>query len=159
MRTLVLYASRYGLAADCAEYLKANLPGDVTLADVETGNLQLDLEAFDTVILGASVYVGKISKKMRAFCEGKAQLLLQKRLGIFLCCAQAENLDTFLTANFPAALLAHASVTKAFGSEARLEKMRTFDKLIIKAVTKGNFSSFRILNENRETFVREISSS
>ena len=157
MQTLVIYASRYGCAADCAGYLKTHLPGDVTLVDIETSTQEFDLERFDTVVIGGSVYIGKVSKKLRAFCEKSLNLLLTKKIGIFLCCAQTDQADAFLTSNFPAALLSHATTTKTFGSEVRLEKMRTMDRLLLKAVTKGDFSSFQISNENLEAFVREIS--
>ena len=158
MRTLVVYASRYGCTADCAHYLKAHLPGDVTVLDVEAVNPPLDLWSFDTLAIGGSVYVGKVSKKLRAFCETNLDLLLQKRVGIFLCCAQTDQADAFLASNFPTALVSHAATSKVLGSEARLDKMRTMDKLIIKAVTKGDFSSFQISSETLDAFVRELSS-
>jgi len=158
MQTLVVYASRYGCTADCAAYLKTHLPGDVTLVDIETVTQPLDLEGFDRVAIGGSVYIGKVSKKLRAFCEQNLDLLLRKKVGIFLCCAQTEEASAFLAANFPAALLNHASVSKTFGSEARLDKMGMLDKLMIKAVTKGDFSRFQISTEALEAFVQELSS-
>ena len=157
MQTLVVYASKYGCTADCAAYLKENLPGDVTLVDINQVKQPIEIGAYDTVLIGGSVYAGKIAKNLRAFCEGNLDALLKKKIGLFLCCAQTEQVDTSLKANFPAALLAHATTAKTFGSEARLDKMRTLDKVLIKAVTKGDFSGFQILNENLEAFVREIS--
>ena len=156
MQTLVIYASKYGFTVDCAHDLKAKLPGEVTLVDVNTVK-QIDLAPFDTIIIGGSVYVGKIAKKLRAFCENNLSALLTKKIGLFLCCAQTEQADAFFTANFPAPLLQHATTRKTFGSEARLEKMGTLDKMLIKAVTKGDFSSFQPAKENLEAFVKEIS--
>jgi len=156
MKRLVIYASKYGCTADCASYLKDHLSGDVTLIDINKASKQIELEEFDTIIIGGSIYVSKISKKLREFCESNLDMLINKRIGIFLCCALSEQVDEFFTTNFPAALLNHAKTTKTFGSEARIEKMSFLDKMIIKAVTKGDFSNFKISQENMEAFVREI---
>lgn len=156
MKTLVVYASKYGCTADCAHYIKTNLSGDVTLIDIKETNQQIELEKFDTIIIGGSVYISKISKKLRTFCENNLDLLIKKRIGIFLCCALSEQAEEFLATNFPSALLEHAKTMKTLGSEARLEKMSFLDRMIIKAVTKGDFSNFKISHENLEVFVNEI---
>ena len=156
MTTLVIYASRYGCTADCADYLKAHLPGDTILVDINQLSQPIAWETYDTVLIGGSVYVGKIAKKLRAFCEGNLEPLLQKKIGLFLCCAQTWQADEIFTANFPAALWQHATTRKTFGSEARLDKMSFLDRTILKAVTKGDFSNFQISKENLDAFVREI---
>ena len=157
MKTLIVYTSKYGCTADCAAHLRANLPGEVALIDINKANDPIELEAFDTVIIGGSVYIGKVSKKLRVFCQSNVDLLCRKKVGIFLCCALAGQVDEVLANNFPAALLEHAKTVKTFGSEARLEKMSLPDKMIIKAVTKGDFSYFRISEENMADFVRKMS--
>lgn len=155
MKTLIFYASKYGCTADCAAYLQTKLE-NATLVDVEKAPAQMDLSGFDTIIIGGAVYVSKVSKKLRAFCESNIDTLLKKRVGIFLCCALPEQFNEVLTANFPAALLNSSVVTKTFGSEARLAMMKFFDKMIIKAVSKGDFSKFQISYESMDEFVREI---
>ena len=157
MKTLIVYASKYGCVADCANYLKSNLTDDVTLIDINKTNGPIEPEKFDTIIIGGSIYIGKVSKKLRTFCENNLDILTKKKIGIFICCGLTEQANEFLTANFPSELLKNAKVKKAFGSEARLEKMSFLDKTIIKAVTKGDFSSFKVSNENLEAFVRELS--
>ena len=157
MKTLIVYASKYGCTADCAERLKAKLEGDVTLLDIKKATSGMDLSKFDAVAIGGSVYVGKIAKPLRAFCESNLDVLIQKKVGIFLCCAQVDESDGFFAANFPASLLSHSRTTKVFGSEARLDKMGFADKMIIKAVTKGDFSGFKIFDEKIDEFASEIS--
>ncbi|MCL2827631.1 MAG: flavodoxin domain-containing protein [Oscillospiraceae bacterium] len=156
MKTLIIYASKYGCTADCANYLKTNLPGDVTLIDINKASGQMELNRFDTIIIGGSVYVSKVSKNLRGFCESNLDLLCKKRVGIFLCCALSEQADEVLHTNFPSALLHHVKTIQTFGSEARLEQMTFLDKTIIKAVTKGDFSKFQISKERMDEFVQEI---
>jgi len=156
MTTLIVYASKYGCTADCANYLKTKLPGDITLIDINKVTKQIELDKFDTIIIGGSVYIGKISKKLRAFCESNLDTLTKKRVGIFLCCALSEQANETIEANFPSSLLKTAKAIKTFGSEARLEKMSFLDKMIIKTFTKGDYSNFKISYESMDEFVREI---
>jgi len=152
MKTLIIYTSKYGCTADCAKHLKSQLSSDITLIDAKKHDKKIALEQFDTVIIGCSIYMDRISKELHSFCEGNIETLCQKKLGFFLCCGLADKVDEFLTNNFPAKLLEHAQMTAHFGSEARLDKMKFLDKCILRAVTKGDFSPFKISYENIEKF-------
>jgi len=157
MKTAVVYASKYGCTADCAAYLKANLAGETTLIDVNKASMPIGLEGYDTVLIGGSVYVGKVSKKLRLFCEQNLNTLSGKRLGFFLCCALTEEAETVFAANFPADLLQKTKARGVFGSEARLEKMGFFDKKLLGAVTKGDYSNFKISYGNLDRFIKGFS--
>jgi len=158
MKTLIIYASKYGCTADCAINLKSRLNSDVTVLDIKNISKNTNCSDYDTIIIGSSVYVGKIAKPLRGFCENNKDTLMKKRIGIFLCCALPEDVIKVLNENFPSALLKHASTTKAFGSEARLDKMSFVDKMIIKAFTKGDFSKFKVSSERIDDFAKEITS-
>ena len=146
MKTLIVYASKYGCTAQCAQMLASRVP-HATVWDVKT-TPALDLAAYTTVLIGGSVYIGKMAKALRNFCNTHLPALLQKRIGIFICCALPDELPQTLTANLPQPLLSHASQTQVFGSLALLDKMGFIDKMLIKAVTKGDFSKFT-LDENK----------
>lgn len=157
MNTMIIFSSKYGCTAECAEYLKTALSNSVKLMDINNTDIKIsDLENYDSILLGSSIYVGAISKKMEIFCEENADLLSKKRVGIFLCCAFQEQLDEYLSKNFPQVLLKNAVVIKSFGGEARLDKMKTIDKLIMKTVTKGNYSNLKISYEEMDSFIKEI---
>ena len=156
MKTLIVYSSKYGCTADCAEYLSTKLSGEVSVVDINKATHPIELGSFDTIIIGSSVYVGKITKKLRVFCEDNLDLLLSKKVGIFLCCAQPEQANEFLAANFPAALLDSAVTTKVFGSEIRLESIGFFDKMLLKAATTGDYSNLQISNERMDEFIQEM---
>ena len=152
MKTLIVYASKYGCVADCATALKSKLSSEVELVDIKQLDKNIELEKFETVIIGGSIYVGKIAKGLRLFCEDNLELLCQKEIGLFLCCGLLEQANEFFKNNFPSKLLEHAKVKQSFGSEARLEKMKLLDKTMLKAVTKGDFTPFKVSNENIEKF-------
>jgi len=156
MKTLIVYGSKYGFTTDCVHLLQSNLSGEVTIMDIQQVTTLLNVSDFETVIIGGSVYVGRVSKKLREFCEKNLDALRQKRIGLFLCCALTENEAKYFSDNFPTPLLESAKVIKTFGSEARLEKMSLMDKTIIKAVTKGDYSNFKISEDNLEAFAKEM---
>lgn len=154
MKTLITYASKYGCAADCAAHLKDQLSSNVTMVDINKSDQKIELENFDTIIIGGSIYAGQLySKELRTFCKNHVDDLIKKNIGLFICCAQPDTSDLFAK-NFPPKLLEHAKTTMTFGSEARLEEMKFIDKTILKAVTKGDFSSFKISHDNIKKFAK-----
>ncbi|WP_099466923.1 flavodoxin domain-containing protein [Konateibacter massiliensis] len=157
MNTIIIYSSKYGCTADCAEYLKSGLSDSAKLTDIDkTNSNAIALESYDTVIFGSSIYVGAISKKMRKFCKENVELLSKKRVGIFLCCGFPEQAKEYLTTNFPSTLLKSAIVIKDFGGEARIDKMKFIDKSIMKTVMKGNHEALKISHENIDAFIKEL---
>lgn len=157
MNTIIVYSSKYGCTADCAKLLKSRLSGTVELSNIDqTNSKTLLLENFDTIILGSSIYVGSISKKMRAFCNENIDMLNRKRVGIFICCAFSGQVSEYLSKNFPVTLLKSAVIIKDFGGEARMNKLKGIDKFIMKAATKGNYENLKISFENIENFIKEI---
>ena len=55
MKTLILFASRYGATEEIAYMLKSAIGGDVTLCNVRERGVSL--EGYDTVIIGSCVYM------------------------------------------------------------------------------------------------------
>ena len=152
---LIAYTSKYGTTADCAAIL------DERLSESESGQatirlLDLNVEPipalddYDTVIIGSSIYVGKISKPAKAFVTDNAAELLSKRIGIFLCCGFIEEANKLFKENFSEKLLRHATVTGIFGGEARLDKMNFVDRNIMKAVSKASGDDATALSISKE---------
>ena len=68
MKNLIVYATKHGTVKKCAEMLKVKLNGETVLANV---NEEVpDLDNFDNVILGGSIYIGKIQKRVIKICRG-----------------------------------------------------------------------------------------
>ena len=92
---------------------------------------------------------------MKAFCKANESLLSSKKIGIFLCCGFQEQFEEYLSSNFPPSLRKNA-VIKCFGGEARTEKMKAFDKMIMKAAMKRRGETLKISSENIECFSKAI---
>lgn len=145
-KTAIVYASKYGCTATCVELLKQKLSGEVTTVDITKESV--DISDYQTVVVGGSIYGGKIQSEITKFCETNKQQLLSKTIGLFICGAQTDKAKEQLEAVFDAELRTHAVETSYFGYEYNLEKMDFFSKLIIRMVAKATASESRINREN-----------
>lgn len=68
MKTLILFASRYGATEEIAYMLKSAVGGDVTVRNIRERGITLD--GYDTVIIGSCVYMFKLDKHIRHSCAG-----------------------------------------------------------------------------------------
>ncbi|MBU3189682.1 flavodoxin domain-containing protein [Clostridium bowmanii] len=129
MKTIIIYSSTYGYTKDCASELSKQLKGEVLLVNVSTDKIP-SLNEFDNVVIGGSIYMGQISKKIKAYCTSNIDLLKNKRVGLFLCCGLPENLEKNIKNSFPEELLKKAISLQSFGGELRAEKMKLTHKIL-----------------------------
>lgn len=156
MKTVIIYSSKYGCAKDCAEYIKDNTSKNGHIIDINKSSEKINLNEYDTVVIGSSIYVGMASKKIRVFCNENIDELSKKNLGIFLCCGFTGQSSEYIKNNFPAKLADNAKSVKVFGGEARISKMSFVDKIVMKAATKGNYDDLKIIDNNLKEFVSEM---
>lgn len=129
MKTIIIYATKYGYTKDCVEEMKGQLLGDVLTVNILTETIS-SLDAFENVILGGSIYMGQINKKLKTFCENNMSSLLKKRVALFLCCGLPENFEQNIASAFPSELREIAILSECFGGELRTDKMKGPDKII-----------------------------
>lgn len=157
MKTLIAYASKYGCAEKCTNSLKEKLGGEVDIKNLQSGKFP-DISGYDTVIIGGSIYGGKIQGAVSRFCQSNLNSLLKKKVGLFVCCADSEKAHMQLKAAVPASLFEHATAKGHFGHEFDLKKMKFIDRTIIKSMLKIKESQFNILHDNINKFVEKIKS-
>lgn len=138
MKILLAYSSKYGTVEQCAKKL-----GDLLGSEAQVCNLDKEkappLAGFEAVVVGGSIYAGMLRKAAKQFCQQYKGELMQKKLGLFLCCATSphkEGVKEYWQANFAPELLEHASAKEIFGGEFRYEKMKFLDKKIIGMINK-----------------------
>lgn len=136
MKTLIVYASTYGFAEKCAMDLSKKLNGEVEL--VNLGKKQIKSVAnYDQVIVGGSIYMGQIQKKVKVFCANHQQELLTKKIGLFICCAAYEEAEKQMKLAIPEGIYQKAIARKCFGGIMDIEKMNFFHKTVMKMVAKS----------------------
>ena len=135
MKTLILYYSKYGTTEKCAQSLADKLEGGADVVGYKERR-NADIDKYDTVIIGAPVYMGML-KKMKSFCEKNLSKLLTKKVGLFIChMDQEEPIDEKSKRYFPQELIDHATSIIGFGGAMDTEKMSKFDRYIYENVAK-----------------------
>lgn len=155
MSYLVVYMSQHGTTQKLATYLSQELDDKVRLVNLANEAMP-DIESWSTVIIGGSIHMGQIQKKIRQFCELNEKQLLLKRLGLFLCFMDMEEGAVEFDNAFPESLRKHAVAHGLFGGELLLEKMNFLERLMVKAV-RGVKESVSVVDEDAvEEFLRLI---
>ncbi|MEK3793286.1 flavodoxin domain-containing protein [Paenibacillus sp. FSL R7-0204] len=132
-RILIVYASKYGCTEKAALLLQTRLDG-AEVANLRSGKLP-DLTSYDTVILGASIYYGRIRKEMAAFTAQHKQELLSKRLGLFICAGMTgEKGEQELKQAYPEIIYNKALAREIMGDEIYPDRISALDKWIIRMV-------------------------
>lgn len=133
MKTLIAYASKTGTAQKCAEILARLIP-DSTVCNIRKE--KLDPSRFDAVIVGGGIRAGQLNSDAKAYLNGCEDILVNKRLGLFICSMDLEQTEKYFSHNVPAALLEKAVVHMSFGGEYDVKRAKGFDKMLIKMLLK-----------------------
>ncbi len=160
MNAVVIYSSKYGTTKTCAEKLARGL-NNANLVDVR--NVKgLDLSVYDTVIIGSSIRMGQVNKKIKIFCEENSKELINKNLGLFICSGMEENANKDFNVNFEKKLLQNCTYKAWLGGEIDLKKAKGIDKIIVGMVVKmfenDGHKNYPKINENNiKEFVKVMS--
>ncbi len=155
-KTLILYATKHGTTHACAEVLQKELKADADLQNlIEQPNV--DLGAYDTIVLGGSVHAGRANGKLKKFCIANEQALLQKRLGLFLCMMEeGEGAVRQLEQNYSKALREKALVVDSFGGEFLFSKMGWITRKMMKMMSKGDEDVHNIREDAIKAFAEVL---
>lgn len=159
MKTLIAYASKTGASEKCARMLAERIP-DSTLCDL--CREKPDPNAYEQVIVGGGVRMGALHVDARQYLDGCKPVLLQKRLGLYLCAGFAEKAGEIFANNVDPELRAHAVACECFGGEIDMGKLHGFDRLITKMALRsfkdaeGRAAMPRLLPERVEAFAAKF---
>lgn len=154
MSTLIAYASKYGCTERCAEKLAKGFDEKVDLYNLKSGK-SIDIAQYDKVIIGSSVYVGKVHKEATEFCTKNLEALGNKKVGMFICGSQeGDGLKQELQVAYPQELQSKAVAIECFGGEYVFGKMSFIDKTIIKVIAKSNKDSSTIKDDKINNFIQ-----
>lgn len=144
MKIAIIYCSKYGTTEKICRTIISQLPFDVE-ADLITldKNCSVSLSSYDTVILGTSIYAGKPRQQMKLFCEANIDMLLQKRLLLFVCGMDRGHAIREIEVAYPQPLINHASAATFFEGEYLLDRMHLADKLLLRLFFKVKASKTR----------------
>lgn len=161
MKVLIVYATKYGTSEKCAKDLSEKINGEVDVKNInETSDI--DLSIYDKVIIGGPIYMGMMNKNITGFCNNNLKTLITKKVGLYVCSMFGGEQGVANMKNaFPIELQNEAVTMKLLGGELNIAKMKFFDKLIAKMVSKapikeGQIIHKGIIEENLNEFANEI---
>ena len=133
LKTIILYATHHGAAEEAAAFLKTRLL-DAKVVDIKK-NREVDLLPYDAVIVGGSIHMGRIQSAVQKLLLKESEVLLSKRLGLYLCCMyEGDTARQQFAEAFPKDLRSHARATGLFGGKFDFDKMSFFERAVIKKV-------------------------
>jgi len=161
MKTAIIYKSSHGTTEKVAFMLAKKLTSsgdDVRVIDLAKTR-RPHIGDYEKMIIGGSIHVGRIQKEIKAYCEKNSEILLTKKLGLYICCMAADEKtrNTEFESSFPDELKEHASAKGIMGGEFLLEKMNFIEKLVVRKIAHAKETVHDIDLDAVEKFVNEIS--
>jgi menaquinone-dependent protoporphyrinogen oxidase len=135
MKTLMIYSSKHGTTKECCYLVQENLTHDSQIISIDKSDT-IDLSTVDNILIGSSVYAGKINKKLLTFINKNLAELKNKKLGVFLCCGVEKELDTYFNL-LPSELIENAKLFYC-GGKIDLEEHNFLVKFMLKKIMNGN---------------------
>jgi menaquinone-dependent protoporphyrinogen oxidase len=83
MKTVVVYASKYGSTKGIAEFITEKLQQRGILAEVQDVEAVHDLGGFDAVVIGSAVYMGPWMKEATEFVRRNRVVLANRQVWLF----------------------------------------------------------------------------
>ena len=135
MKTLIVYGTKSGTTEKCAQKIKAAMASEaIEVIDIRKFKNK-DLAAYDSVVVGTSVYMGLINGRLKRFLTQNSSALMGKKLHLFVCCmAQGEEGVAQLKKHVPADLFTHATQVMQLGCEANYDRLNPFYRSIMKKI-------------------------
>lgn len=135
MKTLIVYSSKYGTTETCAKEIANQISCDLKSLDQSNS---LSLNDYDHIVIGSSVYIGKMRKAVTTFIEENKGLLKAKKLSLFFCCNETTDYKELVPE-----VIKHADIYY-FGYELKLSQMKFLDKMVTKKVSGATEDVFSI---------------
>ena len=152
MKTLLLYATKYGATAEIAKRVAAQLDHAI-IHDLKQGSIP-QLKDFDCIIVGSSIYAGAFRKEAKTFIAQNADELITRKLGLFICSIGDGDEDKIFKINVPDNVLQAVKAKAALGGTFDPKKANFLERLIMKAATKQSGYVDNINDEKIIKFTR-----
>ena len=158
VKTIIIYSTKYGSVEKAALKLKGHLKGDVEVVNVKNNPSFID---YDVVILGGSIYAGRIQKEMKKFLKENLSKLKEKKVGLFICAGTEKETDinSYLASSFTQELYDRALAKANLGHEYDLKKFSFIDRLAVRIVGGVKESKAVYYNERISEFAGKVSNS
>lgn len=156
MKTLIVYRTTHGCTAKIAHEIGTLMGGDIEYCDLKTG-MPENIHNYKRIIVGGSVHAGQIQSKVKQFCQIYHSILLEKELGLFICCMyEGEVAQKQLADAFPADLRYHAKSLLIAGGSLNFDKLNFLERFAVKKAAHIHENVENIDKASVERFARKM---
>jgi len=157
MKILIVYGTKTGTTETCAGRIREALAPEVAdMVDIRRFR-RTELAPYDSVIVGTSVYMGKINSKIKQFFSRHAAELRQKKLHLFVCgLAQGEEGAAQLKKQISEELVQHAAQVKHLGCEVNYERLNPLYRAIMKKIVATEKPQIGLHDDEIKTFAAKV---
>ena len=135
MKTVIIYYSKHGTTEKVAGIIGNYIGAETELISLKE-RCNPDIEPYDMVILGTSVYTGRPGRLMDKFCKRNGALLAKKTTGLFICCMNGEHEVEELANAFPEYLHKKSVAEAILGGEFLFDKMNFTERFITRRIAR-----------------------
>ena len=149
LKALIVYASKTGATEDVARTMAKRIGKNCALYDcrrkvftpvkpwMNEVAADLDLQAYDLVVIGTPMYMGKPMKEIAKFCAEQEGALARKKLAFFTLGIGTAQVDKdYLWKCLPGKLLATQPAHYHMGGEIREERLNPLERLAMREYNK-----------------------
>ena len=150
---LLIYSTKYGSVLEISNLIKQELfykNIDIEMINVKLLKETINFDNYEKIILGGSIYVGKLQKEILDFINKYQENLLKKPLALFVAAGEEneEKQKWQLEKAFPAEIVRHSFLQSTLGYAVYLEKMSFIERLVVRFLKKAK-KSFSAFKENK----------
>jgi menaquinone-dependent protoporphyrinogen oxidase len=156
MKTLILFASSHGTTEKVARIIEKKIGEEYSQVINLKKNPGTNLNSFDRIIIGGSIHAGSMQGSVKTFCNKHLEILLQKKVALFMCGLNKPELENEFANAFPSSLRDHASTYKFIGGEYIFDRMNFIEKFLIKKIAGVKESESHLNYEKIDELVDEF---
>lgn len=135
MKLLIAYSSKNGVAKKCAEMLASYLSPTVEYDVIDIEKTMPDLSEYDCAVIGGSIRMAKFSKGLKTFLKKNKNVLSNMHSALYICCGFSHLYEEYRDIVAPRKLSFSLGIHH-FGGELKPDKLRGFDKIVVRSMRK-----------------------
>lgn len=158
MATLIIYYSGSGGLHPMSVRLQSMMKDFLVQRVDLRKNPNPDISIFRTIIIGCYLFNNRIHPKIRQFCSEYEDILMMKRVGMYVCHpGDHENITSILEASISPRLLNHTLSISPVGDEMILEKHPWYRRKLLYYFygIKKSYSNLKM--DNLKQFAQKMS--
>lgn len=136
MKILIIYATKNGVSKKAAEHLFDLLSQTNEISLYDINNAPPAPDAFDVIVLGGSVRMLKINKRLKKYLKEHIDAISNMPSAFFFCCGIIRDFEDYVATELPPKIQFSLGV-ECFGGELKPDKVKGLDKIIVRTMRQS----------------------